>query len=652
MADAYILLADNDPDSLALTSEYLESVGYKVLKASSPSEARDILEHHRAHLIILDMRLIDDDNDKDRSGLTLAKEVAPSTPKIILTKFPTYQDVREAMRLDSTSLPPAIDFLNKLDGLEKLEEAVKEAFSTYVRISWDLIIKVNDLNQVGFLNLLNLIEPGLEGGLLLNRAEELEDLFRHLFYEKNEIRIDRLLWQREGRIAVSVFAFAEGKAPESLIVVCGQNASVMNEARRYREHAPRAPGPNATVLVASGQTTHFAANAYTLAGAKLENVHSLAELYRSGSDKALIAALKTVYERTLTEWHQEKRILEENRTIDELYRERLGFKADRASQGAFKERVQALVRQIPTLGVVIECVSGSLIISFGEQSFSYPDPTSVLYQSFDIGRPALLMNSPGILSGENILSDAGERVWVTDFAAAGLAPLLWNFVALEAAIRFDWIEASKLQWIHDLDQYLLTSEFSRLDTSDIEAPLRKPMKAIHFIRTLAFKTAGRDPINYNLGILFQAASRIVEFNPTFRLTPNELARLAHVLIASAMICGHVMKKKHDSAITEQQEQSGIRIDKVNRVVWVGGARVLLSVQSYNLLCNLYDHPNQLRTRRELIEQVLREKYDELDKSQISRLNMAIHRLREKIQDDPEKPRYLVTQPGGGYRLVP
>ena len=55
--------------------------------------------------------------------------------------------------------------------------------------------------------------------------------------------------------------------------------------------------------------------------------------------------------------------------------------------------------------------------------------------------------------------------------------------------------------------------------------------------------------------------------------------------------------------------------------------------------------------RDLVEQVLHLPFDDLDDSQRRRLNTAISRLRERLGDDPRQPRYLHTEPGGGYRLV-
>jgi two-component system KDP operon response regulator KdpE len=97
---------------------------------------------------------------------------------------------------------------------------------------------------------------------------------------------------------------------------------------------------------------------------------------------------------------------------------------------------------------------------------------------------------------------------------------------------------------------------------------------------------------------------------------------------------------------------GLSIDKPNRAVWVDGTRVVITGQSYDLLYDLYTHANQLCTRQEIVERVFQEVYDETDPNQTSRLNTAIHRLRDKIEKDPSQPRYLRTDPGGGYRFVP
>lgn len=127
MTKAIILFADNDPDFLKIRKEFLEQEGYHVIPAFDPTEARRILEQERVDLAVLDIRLVKDDDDKDISGLTLAKEAVYAVPKIILTKFPTYEIVREALGPDLEGLPPAVDFVAKQEGPEVLLRAVRKA---------------------------------------------------------------------------------------------------------------------------------------------------------------------------------------------------------------------------------------------------------------------------------------------------------------------------------------------------------------------------------------------------------------------------------------------------------------------------------------------------------------------------------------------
>ena len=119
-----ILFADNDHRFLKVRKEFLEKEGYQVIPAADPTEARRILEQEQVDLAILNIRLIDDTDERDNSGLVLAKETAPSVPKIILTGFPTWEAVREALGPDLDGVPAAVDFVSKQEGPEAMVQAV------------------------------------------------------------------------------------------------------------------------------------------------------------------------------------------------------------------------------------------------------------------------------------------------------------------------------------------------------------------------------------------------------------------------------------------------------------------------------------------------------------------------------------------------
>jgi len=647
-----ILFIDNKPEWLDVYSRLLEQAGYDVVRAGTLEEAQKALREKRIHLGIFDIRMEDDGDQNDISGLLLAQsEDYRPLPKIILTAYGTVEYVRRALGTGSDGFPAAVNFVGKEEAHEMLIEAVKQAFERHVRINWNLVIQVNEHDPVTFHHLATLVAPGLEGELLRSRSGELEDLFRRLCYEADQIKIERVLWRGEGRVAVALVAFTHGKAPESLLLVCGENAAIRDEARAYREFGPKAPGETGTLLVKSSETIHFAANAYALAGANVEDLSSLKELYHRGPEKSFKLAVEVLFGKTLRAWHQDKRIPEEAKEASQVYAERVGLGEDRFSRGAFEERVRALVRQVPAMGAKIECVSGKLTLQFEHQSYLYADPTVFLYASCDMGGPTLLVQTPGMLSGENILADANGRAWLTDFGRAGLAPAEWNFVALEAAIRFDCVDVRNLRWLHQMEQVLVADESLKLCVDDFEAPLRRPLRTIEAIRRLASRQIGVNWPRYHLGIFLLAARRIADFNPRYQLSPNELARMTHVLIAAAVIAKYVGDRQSTTSSRTRTAPIELRVDRTNQEVWLRGQRLALSKQSYALLCQLNERANQLCTRRELVERALGERYDETDESQVTRLNTALRRLREKIEDDPDDPRYVLTEKGRGYRLA-
>jgi len=124
MTKETILFADNDVRFVNTRKEFLEQNNYQVLVAHQPAHAKGILENQKVDLAILDIRMIDDNDQKDVSGLTLAKEVAPEVPKIILTGFPTWEAVKEALGPDINGISLATDFLSKQEGAGALLRAV------------------------------------------------------------------------------------------------------------------------------------------------------------------------------------------------------------------------------------------------------------------------------------------------------------------------------------------------------------------------------------------------------------------------------------------------------------------------------------------------------------------------------------------------
>lgn len=637
-----ILFVDNDPDFLATRAEFLERAGYQVTKATNLADAEKHLREGLIHLAIIDIRMMDDDDEKDVSGMTLINaDFARAITKIVLTSFNTPL-VRDLVRAAQPGQPLIIDVIEKGEGPATLIEAVNEAITRHVRINWDLVI---DWKARDHFSLVKLIDPELEGERLLNRAEEFKYLLCRLFYEKDQIRIQRLLWQQPGRVALIIIAFKKGMHQESFVVVCGQNAILNQEMGSFKEFAPDAPSETGTKLSAAEETPHFSANAYTFARMDLEHVKSLNELYHIATPKLFKETLTTLFQRTLAEWHQDRPTYVES-SLELLYQHRLQLPDIAASHIYFEERVRAIEKHALEHSLRIEHVGDRVSFILGEKEFSFSNPLLLLLSHRNEADGTLIVNVPGNLTGENILVDEASHAWLTDFATAGQAPIFWNYVALEAVIRFDWTDTHSFLRRKELEDCLIHGELTKPDIRSLEPEMKKPAQAIVGLRKLASRVAIQNVADYQLGIFYQASRRLADFNPAYSLSTAEFMRLAHIYLSMAMLTSSLLEKMHGGAAKKTDRAGEIVIlDRKARLISVGGRTLRLTRQHYALFEYLYNKAGEVCTKKELVSEALQGNYSE------EYAHTLVMRIRKRIEDDPEEPRYLINEPSAGYRLI-
>jgi two-component system KDP operon response regulator KdpE len=91
----------------------------------------------------------------------------------------------------------------------------------------------------------------------------------------------------------------------------------------------------------------------------------------------------------------------------------------------------------------------------------------------------------------------------------------------------------------------------------------------------------------------------------------------------------------------------LEVDIERRRVRVGEEEVHLTPTEYDLLKAFIIQPDKVLTDRMLLRAVWGPEYG----SEAHYLHVYVARLRRKIEKDPQSPRYLLTEPGVGYRLV-
>ncbi|ARQ02444.1 response regulator [Pseudorhodoplanes sinuspersici] len=88
----------------------------------------------------------------------------------------------------------------------------------------------------------------------------------------------------------------------------------------------------------------------------------------------------------------------------------------------------------------------------------------------------------------------------------------------------------------------------------------------------------------------------------------------------------------------------LSVDLVRRIVKLGDQDVKLSPKEYDLLRILVQHAGKVLTHKFLLNEL----WDDLTDAQY--LRVYVRQLRQKVEIDPERPQYILTETGVGYRL--
>jgi two-component system KDP operon response regulator KdpE len=108
--------------------------------------------------------------------------------------------------------------------------------------------------------------------------------------------------------------------------------------------------------------------------------------------------------------------------------------------------------------------------------------------------------------------------------------------------------------------------------------------------------------------------------------------------------------RHTSASREPERSvivvGELKIDLVRRLVFAGEREVHLTPTEYKLLTLLMSHMGRVMTHTQLLDQV----WGPGHTHQMQYLRVYMTQLRQKLEKNPARPRYLMTEPGIGYRI--
>jgi two-component system KDP operon response regulator KdpE len=110
-----------------------------------------------------------------------------------------------------------------------------------------------------------------------------------------------------------------------------------------------------------------------------------------------------------------------------------------------------------------------------------------------------------------------------------------------------------------------------------------------------------------------------------------------------------VRRRHSPEPEQPVIRSGeLEIDLPRRLVVLGGEPVHLTPTEYELLEAMATNPGRLLTHRWLLEKVWGPAYT----NESHYVRVFVRQLRQKLGDDANRPRWIVTEPGVGYRWTP
>lgn len=145
-------------------------------------------------------------------------------------------------------------------------------------------------------------------------------------------------------------------------------------------------------------------------------------------------------------------------------------------------------------------------------------------------------------------------------------------------------------------------------------------------------SARGDEVDRILGLEFGADDYV-----TKPFSPRELVSRVKAIL-----------RRTEGAVTEQAriEIGELTVDTLSRQVTLAGEPVHLTTSEYGILLHLAKHPGVAFSRQAILEAL----WDESPIGDERAIDVHIHNIREKIEEDQKNPAYLLTVRGYGYRL--
>ncbi|NTW00478.1 MAG: response regulator [Oscillochloris sp.] len=527
-----VLVVDNDEELREQTVGLLRRWGCHAFAPEGSGDAlvaraREDAIRHCCQLAVVDMRLDDNTNPYDISGLQLLQHLRP-TLSIIISAFGNVRNTAAAFREYG-----AIDFVAKEDGPEALEQALQQAVIRYAigarhtQIAWS-----DDLSSAVLRRHLFARKPNVPD-------DEADDLIGRLFHDAQRVVLATLIHdQRPSDLPLSsnlainlrretqIFLAQVDDQPALLVLKVGKREKIEREVDRYRRYVENGlRGLFRPEMKGFLTLWNMGVVIYRLVGnpevGASDGPRTFSQFYRAESHpERILAPLQHFFEPdNWGNWYHTG-VMQLRQPLFDAYDEMLRKKLSHH----FPEwRHQNEMIEIPTLGRAL------------------PNPMRWLFDHYRQSNRVLSSRTAithGDLHGDNLFASA-FHAWPIDFERTGEGPILRDFVEIiqDILTRIAQFKVDDTLVVYDLAIALCAPQRPNQSMRPTARILAYPEagKAFHVVQALQKIAADRvrydDRREYLWGLLFNHVFVLSRIQPHVA-SP----RYQHTLLMASVIC--------------------------------------------------------------------------------------------------------------------
>jgi CheY-like chemotaxis protein len=516
----HILVADNDPDSLAAVQFNMKMAGYLVFTANNPKQAKEMLDEQIIHLAIIDMRLTND-KELEYSGFDVAAHVPSYVPFIIYTAFEDTQSVRRA--LGKFGAKESLD-KKRPGAASELVETVERLFKSDVKINFDLEIQgsvtCEDIAEKIEITSHERSQPP---------AEDVCQILQSLFWEANSISISPMFSPEaqpaikpSGSVVVLVRPHYKDGWGEARVVKFSEMLEIEQEEKKYRRIEPFLGGMRLAVLGGTAYSRKIGGLIYTLIDGKdWESIRLFSDYFRDSDKETISLSLERFFCQTF------------GTIFTNAVPKLINITKDYCD--GFHLTPQKLIE---AMQVLRPAENAEAHLRFEGLNGNFPNPVVWIlpdgeFRKIDVISKACLCH--GDLHGRNILVNSNGDYWLIDFARVDEeAHALRDFVELETDIKFNLMKDADLTALLPFEYALLTPQRFKDEVPEANFNSESLAKAYKVIATLRQVAAKSLVLNDDMSEYYEAL--LVNTLNILRLRHIQAAKKEHALLSASLLC--------------------------------------------------------------------------------------------------------------------